>query len=469
MNADEICYMPAAEMARLVRNKKLSPVEVVEAILDRIERVNPKINAYCTLLADDARKIARQAEDAVMQGEELGPLHGVPFSIKDLVFTKGIRTTGGSKIYENFIPNQDAIVVERLKAAGAIPMGKTNTPEFGYKAVTDNLVFGTTRNPWNLEKTSGGSSGGAGVAVASGLGPLAIGSDGGGSIRVPSSFCGIFGLKPSFGRVPQYPGFGGWESLSHTGPMTRTVRDAALMLDVLAGPDDRDRLSLPNSRLSYFTCLRGDIKGLKIAWSPDLGYAVVDSRVRAITEEAVKAFSELGCQVDLINPGIDNPERIFGTIVAVDTATALEDKFEEWQDRMDPPLVKFILRGRSFTASDYVKACFKRQAFWQQVRPLFEKYDLLLTPTLPVPPFEVNVMQPRFIEGQKVSPLAWLHFTYPFNMTGQPAATVPCGWTDDGLPVGLQIVGRRFDDMSVLDASAAFEAARPWAQKKPSL
>lgn len=469
MRIDDVCFMSAVETAELVRHKKISPVEVVDALLVRIERVNPKVNAYCTLLADEARTNAREAEASVMRGEKLGPLHGVPFSIKDLVFTKGIRTTGGSKIYQNFVPEADAIVVERLKAAGAIPIGKTNTPEFGYKGVTDNLVFGITRNPWNLEKTSGGSSGGAGASVAAGLAPLAIGSDGGGSIRIPSSFCGIFGLKPSFGRVPQYPGFGGWESLSHTGPMTRTVRDAALMLDVIAGPDDRDRHSLPDFGLSYFATVKGEIKGLRIAWTPDLGYAVVDSRVRSITENAVQAFSEMGCEVDLINPDIDNPESIFGTIVAVETAAALQDKFEEWKDRIDPPLVKFVKRGKGFTANDYVQASFKRQNFWQQVRPIFTHYDLLLTPTLAVPPFEATLMQPKYIEGQKVSPLAWLHFTYPFNLTGQPAATVPCGWTDDGLPIGLQIVGRRFDDLTVLNAAAAFEAARPWADRKPTL
>src|SRR5262245_41555938 len=248
MATNDVSWLSALELAAMIRKKAVSPVEVMDAVLARIEQTNPRLNAYCTMTADDARDAASAAEVSVMTGEPLGPLHGVPFSVKDLVFTRRVLTTGGSRLFADHVPEEDAVVVERLKGAGAILIGKTNTPEFGHKGVTDNPLFGATRNPWNLELTPGGSSGGAGAAVAAGLGPLAVGTDGGGSIRIPASFCGIYGLKPSFGRVPSYPTFPGWHGVTVTGPMTRTVRDAALMLDVMAGPDDRDQHSLPAAR-----------------------------------------------------------------------------------------------------------------------------------------------------------------------------------------------------------------------------
>ena len=466
----ELCYMPALEMAEAIRKQDISCTEIVDEILERIEKINPKINAYCTVLTDEARKTAKEADKAVKQGKRLGPLHGVPVSIKDLIFTKGIRTTFGSKIFENFIPKRDAIVVQRLKAAGAIILGKTNTPEFGYKGVTDNLLFGVTRNPWNLNLTSGGSSGGAGAAVATGLGPLAVGSDGGGSIRIPSSFCGIFGLKPSFGRIPRYPVLHGWETLSHYGPMTRTVRDAALMLDVMAGPHDADRLSLPHEKVSYLKSLESKPKELKVAWSIDLGYAVVDPQVRAVAEKAVKVFEGLDWKLQEAHPNFGDPEPTFTTMVLAETAAPLIDAMEEWEDKIDPPLARLVEYGKDVSATDYVKATFQRKEFWEKVYKFFKKYDLLLTLTLAVPPFAIEEgMGPRVIDGKEVSILGWMPFTFPFNLTGQPAASVPCGWTREGLPVGLQIIGRRFDDVTVLRAAAAFEEASPWAQKRPPI
>lgn len=465
----EICGMSAAEMAGAIKTRRLSPVEIMDAVISRIERLNPRVNAYCTLLAESAREQAREAETMVMKGEQLGPLHGVPVSIKDLIFTKGIRTTGGSRIYENFIPQQDAVVVERLKAAGAIIVGKTNTPEFGWVAITDNQLFGATRNPWNLEFNSGGSSGGAAASVALSMGPLAIGSDGGGSIRIPASFCGVFGFKPSFGRVPQYPGFPGWATLSHTGPITRTVEDAALAMEVIAGRDDGDRYSLPDTGLSYLQSLGTDLKGLRIAWSKDLGYAVVDPEVLKITEAAVRTFETLGASVEATSPGVGNPEGAFSTVVGVMVAAILQDKLEEWRDKIDPFLVRFIERNLDIPGTDYVQACLEHLEYWDGIRPFFEKYDLLLTPTLAVPPLELGKFGVSEIAGVKVSPLGWMPFTFPFNITGQPAASVPCGWTDGGLPVGLQIVGRRFDDGAVLKAAAAFEQAAPWAARRPPL
>jgi len=462
--------MSALEMRDAIKAKKLSPVEVMDAVLERIEQLNPNVNAYCTVLAESARAEARQAEDKVIKGEDLGLLHGVPISIKDLIFTKGIRTMAGTKMYENFVPEKDAIVVERLKAAGAIIVGKTNTPQSGWVAITDNLPFGPTRNPWNAERTSGGSSGGAASAVASCMGPLAIGSDGGGSIRIPSSFCGVFGLKPSFGRVPQGPGFPDlWEGLSVTGPITRTVTDNALMMEVIAGRDDRDHFSLPDAGLRYLSRLGGDLKGLKVAWSKDLGYAIVDPQVLDVTEVAVKTFANLGCAVEAVDPQADSPQETFSTVVAASLAATLTEKLDEWGDRFEPALVTFLERSKDISATEYIRARIRNLEYRNRIQAFFEKYDLLLTPTVAVPPFEIGNYGPREIAGRKVPPIGWMVFTYPFNITGQPAASVPCGWTDDGLPIGLQIVGRRFADATVLRAAAAFEQASPWIGRYPSV
>jgi len=466
----EICYMPAIDMAQAIRTRKLSPVEVINAVLSRIERLNPRINAYCTLLDESARKQAREAEVKVMNGDELGPLHGVPMSIKDLTYTKGVRTTSGSKMYENFIPDHDAIIVERLKAAGAIMIGKTNTPEFGFTGVTDNMLFGPTRNPWNLERHAGGSSGGAAAAVAAGMGPLSQGSDGGGSIRIPSSFCGVFGIKPSFGRVPRGAGSSDWQTLSQYGPITRTVRDAALALEIMAGRDDRDRHSLPDTNLHYLALLNDNLKGLRVAWSPDLGYAAVEPQVLEKTSAAVSVFETLGCTVETATPDITNPGRAFSLIWAVSYAAAYADQLDEWGDQMDPRLVAIIKQGNDRLAIEYAQAMLEREQLYDRLLPFFETYDLLLTPATAVSAFDVRKLELTEIgESKGSSWLDWTPFTYPFNCTGQPAASVPCGWTDDDLPVGLQIVGRRFDDAMVLKVAAAFESASPWSHRRPPL
>src|SRR5438067_8729801 len=305
-----LIWQSALEISGLVRAKKLSPIEVTDAVLSRIDAVNPTLNAFCVVAAEQARAAAREAEIAVTKGEPLGPLHGVPVSIKDVLFTRGLTTTGGSRLFADHVPDEDAIAVARLKAAGAVLLGKTNTSEFGHKAVTENPLFGVTRNPWNPALTPGGSSGGAAAAVASGLGPLALGTDGGGSVRIPAAFCGVYGFKPSWGRVPQYPSFPGWEHLSVTGPITWTVRDAALVLDVIAGDDDRDRHSLPREARSYLEGCDDDIRGLHVAWSPDLGYAAVDPRALAVCENAAAEFEALGCHVEVVNPAWEDPEAI---------------------------------------------------------------------------------------------------------------------------------------------------------------
>ncbi|HXG02963.1 MAG TPA: amidase family protein, partial [Candidatus Binatia bacterium] len=307
MADDELCWIPASELAPAIARRKISPVEVVEAVLARIEKTR-RLNAWVTVDADGARRAARRAERAVMQRRpRLGPLHGVPFGVKDLVTTRGMRTTFGTPLYRDHVPDEDAPAVERLKAAGAILIGKTNTPAFGWVGITDNLLFGVTRNPWNPERTPGGSSGGAGAAVAAGLAPLHVGTDGGGSIRKPSAFTGTFGLKPSFGRVPVHPFSAAW-SLSHVGPMTRTVKDAALMMNVLAGPDERDSTSLPAAGVDFVRALRGSLRGVRVAYSDTLGFApAVDPDVRALTARAARVFRELGCRVDTVNPGWPSP------------------------------------------------------------------------------------------------------------------------------------------------------------------
>ncbi len=468
MGAADLVWLPALELAKLVRDRKVSPVEVIDAVLSRIDSLNPRLNCLCTITADEARDAAMAAEVTVMTGEPLGPLHGVPVSIKDLVFTRRVLTTGGSRLFAEHVPEEDAVCVERLKEAGAIVIGKTTTPEFGHKAVTDSPLWGITRNPWNPGLTPGGSSGGAGAAVAAGLGPLAVGTDGGGSIRIPASFCGIYGLKPSFGRVAQFPGFRGWETLSHTGPMTRTVRDAGLMLDVMAGPDDRDRHSLPAADgPSFLEACDADIAGLSVAWSPDLGRARVDPEVLEACTRAAQQFEALGCHVEVVSPSWDDPEEVFRVLSAAETWAAWGRYLGEQGERLDRSLRALLRFGQSITLARYLDAVHRRQDLWTEVQRFLARFDLLITPTVAVPPFEVGRAGLNEINGEPCSPLGWIPFCFPFNLTGQPAATVPVGFTSARLPVGLQIVGRRYAESTVLAASAAFEAAHPWAGRRP--
>ena len=467
---DQLCWMSAVELAAAIRKKKVSPVEVMRAVIDRIERVNPKLNAFVTFVPDRALRAARAAERALGQrGARLGPLHGVPFSTKDLVATKGIRTTFGTRFYADHGPTESAPMVERLEAAGAIQLGKTNTPVFGWIGATHNLLFGATRNPWNLDRTPGGSSGGASAAVAAGLGPLAIGTDGGGSIRIPAACTGIFGLKPSFGLIPVAPWSAAW-SLSHIGPMTRTVADAALMLKVAAGSDSRDQFSLPGAPADYARALRGGIKGLRVAWSPDLGYApVVDPEIQAVCERAARRFRELGCRVDEMRPGWPSPMEAWETIFCGSIAARMEPYLRQKREDVEPGLAAIVDDALGWAPTRYLQAWFDRMAWYEHPRRLFEKYDLLLTPTIACPPFPVGLDNTPEIAGRRVRRYAWLPFTPPFNLTGQPAASAPCGFTKDGLPVGLQIVGRRFDDATVLRAAAAWERLSPWAAHRPPL
>jgi aspartyl-tRNA(Asn)/glutamyl-tRNA(Gln) amidotransferase subunit A len=468
MTSSDLAFTPATELAALIRARKLSPVELTRVVLDRIERLNPIVNAFCTITPDVALAAAREAEQAVMRGELRGPLHGVPFSIKDLHYTKGIRTMSGSFVFEHRVPDVDPPVVRRLKEAGGVLLGKTSTPEFGWKGLGDCPVTGITRNPWNTGMTTGGSSAGAGAAAAAGLGPIHQGSDGAGSIRIPSGFCGIFGLKPSYGRVPMWP-ISNNDYASHMGPMTRTVADAALMLSIMAGPDDWDRTSLEAPPEDYVAKLDAGITGLRVAFSPDLGGITVDAEVAALVRDAVRAFDELGCVVEEVKPSFADSHDLIRCLWSAHEAGNYAQYLREWRDRMDPGLVACIEDGLQYSMVEYVEARGQKLAYWDTVRPLFEKFDLLLTPTLSVAAFPVGRLNPEHWPQHAWDWIGWASFSYPFNFTGQPAASVPAGFTPAGLPVGLQIVGRRFADLTVLQAAAAFEAARPWARRHPSL
>ena len=443
-----------------------------------MEALEPHLHAFCTTTPDLARREAKRVEKAILTGEDVGPLAGVPVGIKDLVCTAGIRTVSGSFAYQNFVPDEDDVVVERLKEADAIIIGKTNVPEFGYSAVGHSPVFETTRNPWNVERTSGGSSAGSGAAVAAGMGPFAIGSDGGGSIRIPAAHCGLFGMKASMGRVPlypgtkdeRYPGVSSWESLEHIGPLSRTVADGALMLSVIgSGPDARDRHSLPKPDFDWMGSCLGGIKGLRVAYSADWGYAAVDPEVRRVVGDAVKVFErDLGCIVEEAHPGFDDPYLEFWGIVALESdLRGLRAMVAEHGHHMTPHIVDFIMRP--WTAEELTDAVMVRKAVTNKLWRFMTRYDLLLTPTLAVPPFQLHVQGPEKIDGNIVPPFKWLAFTFPFNLTGQPAATVPAGFSKDGLPIGLQIVGRHLDDPTVMRAAKAFETAHPWHDKWPSL
>ncbi len=464
----ELCFFSATELAAAYRAKTLSPVEVAQTILQRIERINPIINAFVTVTADQAIASAKESERRFATGEIRGPLEGIPVSIKDLSPTQGIRTTFGSRVYAHHVPDEDAPIVERLKRSGAVLLGKTNTPEFGWKSPTDNPLFGPTRNPWKLDRTAAGSSGGTAAAVASGMGPIGTGGDGGGSIRQPASFCGIFGLKPTFGLVPMYPPSVVGTFVSE-GPLSRTVRDAAMMLNVIAGPDYRDIFSAPGPQTDYLAACDGSIRGLRVAWSPTLGYAAVDPVVRAVTERAARRFTELGCTVEEADPGWPDPCELFHVLFYGLVGGEVNRLLPEWQGQLDPGLEQIVERGRQLHAFDVARAQVLRNELQLTAARFFQTYDLLLTPTMTLPPFALGIDFPSEVAGQPVHGMQWTAFTFPFNLTGNPAASVPAGWTDDGLPIGLQIVGRRWEDAVVLRASAAFEALQPWAHRRPPI
>jgi amidase len=471
MTDTDLCFTPATELVALIRRRKVSPLEVTRAVLERIEKVNPPLNAYCTIAAEQALAAAKRATAGLTRGARLGPLHGIPVSIKDLTLTKGIRTTEGSKIFEHRVPEHDALVVERLKAAGAIVLGKTNTPEFGAGANTFNAVFGPTKNPWNPALTCGGSSGGAAVALATGLGPLAQGSDLGGSLRIPAAFCGVVGFRTSPGLVPVWPATLPWEPWIVQGPMARTVPDTALMLAAIAGADPRAPLSYAVDTRDFTRAVRAPgIKGLRVAWGGGLGITPVDDEVRQVCHTATAAFRELGARVDEAHPDFDGVHEIVKVSRGVSMVARHAEKLNEWRGVMQANLVKNIEYGLTLTPTDIGRAERMRTALWHRVREFYARYDLLVTPTTAVPPFPVEVVSPTEINGTPMTHyIEWALLTYAFTVVGLPAISVPCGFTRAGLPVGLQLAGRWRDDAGVLRAAAAFEAARPWAHLRPRI
>jgi aspartyl-tRNA(Asn)/glutamyl-tRNA(Gln) amidotransferase subunit A len=456
----EPALMSAEDLLRHYRRRTLSPVEAVDAVLARIATAQPVVNAFVLLDAEGARAAARQSEARWQRGTPMGPLDGVPSTIKDLALTRGWPTLRGSRAIDADQPWQDdAPVTARMREAGAILLGKTTTPEFGWKGVTDSALTGITRNPWDVSRTSGGSSGGAAVAAALGLGALHSGSDGGGSIRIPAGFTGIFGHKPSFGRVPAWPPspFG---SLSHTGPMTRTVGDAALMLTVIAAPDARDWSALPHEPRDWRIGLEAGVAGLRIAYSPDLGHARVDPEVRALVDAAARVFEELGAHVEEATPPLGDTGELFRRFWYPGAAALVAGFAPERSAVMEAGLLEVARAGAEMPLVEVVRAQVTRAEIGTAIGLFHQRYDLLLTPTLPIPAFPAG--QELADPSRETRWIDWTPFSYPFNLTQQPAATVPCGLTAAGLPVGLQIVGPMHDDALVLRAARAFESARPF-------
>src|SRR5688572_20920633 len=463
MTAD-LCALSATEMLDAFRQKTLSPMEVTQAVLARIEQLNPKLNAFC-LVSETAVEDAKASEARWMAGQPSGLLDGVPVSIKDIVLTKGWPTLRGSKTIDPKGPwNDDAPATARLREHGAVLLGKTTTPEFGWKGVTDSPLTGITRNPWNPDSTPGGSSGGAAAAVACGMGPLAVGTDGGGSIRIPCAFTGLFGIKASFGRVPAWP-LSPFGTVAHVGPMTRSVADAALMLNVLALPDARDWHALPHDPRDWRMGLDRGVADLRIAYSPDLGYAKVDPEVAAIVKKAVSVFEDLGAKVEEKNPGFEDAAPIFMTHWFSGAAFLLKGIPKDKHKLIDPGLVEMAAQGEKVTAHDLLDAQLKRGALGTHMNVFHRDYDLLVTPTLSIPAFDAGKeVADKMLQGRWTD---WTPFTFPFNLTQQPAASIPCGLTKAGLPVGLHLVGPRYADALVLRAARAFESARPL--KMPTL
>jgi aspartyl-tRNA(Asn)/glutamyl-tRNA(Gln) amidotransferase subunit A len=463
----QTAFMTATELLKRFQAGELSPVEATRAALDRIEALNHRVNAFCLVDADTALGAARASERRWRRGQPAGVLDGVPVSIKDLLLTRGWPTLRGSRlIAEDQDWSEDAPSVARLREHGAVLLGKTTTPELGWKGVTDSARFGVTCNPWDLRRTSGGSSGGSAAAVALGMGPLSVGTDGGGSVRIPAGFCGVFALKPTYGRIPLYPAspFG---TLSHAGPITRTVEDAALMMDVLALPDSRDWSALPPPSASHLTGLEEGVAGLRVAFSPTLGHAGVDPEVGALVRAAVEVLAELGAVVEEVDPGFDDPVEAFHVLWFSGAAKAIEQFPEASWPELDPGLREVCEQGRRLTAMQYLDATAVRMRLGALMGRFHQTHQVLVTPTLPIPAFAAGLEVPQGSPSRRWT--SWTPFTYPFNLTQQPAASVPCGLTHDGLPVAFQVVGPRHADALVLRVCKAYQDASPWAERVPPL
>ncbi|RKS69030.1 aspartyl-tRNA(Asn)/glutamyl-tRNA(Gln) amidotransferase subunit A [Actinomadura pelletieri DSM 43383] len=457
--------LTATELLAAYEAGTLSPVEATEAVLARIDRDDPALNAFCLVDEETTLDMARAATDRRRRGATLGPLDGVPVSIKDILLTRGWPTLRGSATTDLAGPwDEDSPAVARLREQGAVFVGKTTTPEFAWKGVTDNPVDGVTRNPWDVTRTPGGSSGGAAAAVAAGMAPLALGTDGGGSVRIPAAFTGIFTVKPTYGRIPHYPA-SAFGTLAHTGPMTNTVADAALLLDAVCGADGRDWSSLPPPDTSFTEAGPDDLTGLRVAFSPDLGYARVDPEIAASVAAAAEAFAELGAKVEQVDPGFGDPVEEFEVLWFAGAAKVVERLSPQDRARLDPGLREICEQGARYSAVEYLTATARRMELGRLMGVFHEQYDLLLTPTMPIAAFEAGVEVPPGSASRRWT--SWTPFTYPFNMTQQPAASLPCGLTSEGLPIGLQVVGARHADALVMAACAAYEKARPWKRLTP--
>ena len=471
MDDISLAFTPAWRQRDMIAAKQVSPVELVELYLRRIDALNPQLNAYLTVVGDMALGWAKDAEAAVMRGDDLAPLHGVPISIKDLNATKGIRTTNGSLIFKDDVPDADDIVAERIRASGAIILGKTNTPEMGHKGSTENRLGPPCRNPWDTTRTPGGSSGGAAAGQVAGLSALSQGSDGGGSIRIPASYCGLYGIKGTQGRVPSITTApGGWGQLGQNGPITSTVKDSAILLQALSGPDDRDPLCIRTQPPDFSANLGKGVMGLRIGWTPNFGSAPVDPEVRTACEAAALAFQDLGAHVEDANINIDYEEAFdtMDTIMFSDRAANNGVHLEENADLLDDTLRPLIEEAMTWSAR---KLAFALRSFeWHRYNfaRIFDKYDLLLSPVMATPAFTIGE-PPQVIDGQPVMSEFWGFnpFNFLINMSGQTAASIPCGFTEGGLPIGLHMIGDKGQESLVLQASSAYEEAHPWAHLHP--
>ncbi len=485
--SEDICYWPAVQVAAAIRARQLSPVDVVEAVSQRIEALNPRINGYVTLDLDGARAAAKRAQEALVHQGEIGPLHGVPVAVKDDLDVRGLRCTCGSNLLADYTADDDDLTVTRLKKAGAIILGKTNLPEFGHKATTDNLLFGATNNPWGLDRIAGGSSGGSAAVLAAGMAYLALGTDIGGSIRVPASCCGVVGHKPSFGRVPRVPADNFFNTAWSAGPMARTTADVALGLRVLAGPDPRDPFCLPRLDEADLA-LDGDLKGLRLGWSPSPTGAPVEPVVAQAAQQAIGRLVSLGIEIMPVKATLPMPKQALDCLLGGDSMLVfvLAGMASPWRAfllrvlgwfktryRFSPSFAPFAHRGFHTSLARYIAAQKEMTDFVENsVAGLFEGIDVLATPTIALPPFPhpgLDQLGPETVAGQAIDRhLGWL-FTWPFNLSGQPAISIPCGWTAEGLPLGLQLVGRRCQDGLVLRLAAALERVQPWAQRRPPM
>lgn len=473
-NQNDLIWTPAHKLRDLIVNRKISPVELTQIALDRIDKFNDQLNAYLTVIYEQAIEVAVSAEQAVMNGDELGLLHGIPTSIKDLEPLAGVRFTSGSLIYKDRIAETDALAVKRIKAAGGVILGKTNTSEYGHIGTNENRLRDACRNPWDTERTSGASSGGAGSSVASGMTALAQGSDGAGSIRIPSAFCGIFGIKATQGRVPRYStGMESWHWFNNScvGPMARDVTDAVALLQVLSGPDPRaEHRTIQTEPPGYFAALQRGVKGLKIAYSPDIGGVAVDPEVKEIVGRAAKSFEDIGATVEESEFRIDSPEAMFNLLMTFYRCRAYSvygDLLEQ-RDLLTDYFRDGLEGGQEVSGSQLWHAYSRVEFYRNYIQEFFKHYDLLLTPTLATPAFKIG-KHPSVIDGVTVPDKLWgfTPFTYPFNISGNPAATVPAGFSSEGLPIGLHIVGRWGDEETVIAASKAFEEVKPWANNRP--